>query len=320
MGMILTITLIIASASTSIAETPFLFPKSSTRISAFNETSGERPPLGEDRISFYDPNCQQETGIGLTSSGTFEGAIRITPTELAHYEGWCLTAARVLIGNDDGSEHQGNLKIYTQGSPTHPGTLLTSEPYTVSRGGWVRVNLSEPLMLDITKDIWISFEITHAAGEHPLIADEGPAIDGKSDWVANNGSWGELQTMDSAFDLTWIIEAIVARTGPSRTALQIETVSAGFFGVSTTIKNIGDSEAINTTIRVTVNGGFIVLINKNSITKIACLASGASVGSLVHVFGLGTVTITVKVEASNADLCIKSATGFVLGPFVLGMK
>jgi len=69
-----------------------------------------------------------------------------------------------------------------------------------------------------------------------------------------------------------------------------------------------------------VNGGFIVLINKNSITKIACLASGASVGSLVHVFGLGTVTITVKVEASNADLCIKSATGFVLGPFVLGMK
>jgi hypothetical protein len=308
------------SVFSATAGAPLLFPKRSTILSACNETSGQRSLIGEESISFYDPNCQQETGIGLTSGGTFEGAIRITPSELARYQGWNLIAAQVFISNDDGSEHRGNLKIYEQGSPIHPGILLSSEPYTITERGWVRVNLSEEIALNSTKDIWVSFEITHAAGEHPLIAVEGPATDGKSDWVANNGSWLELQSMDSTFDLTWIIEAIVARIGPSRTELQIETISGGFFGVRTTIENIGDSEAINTTVGITVNGGLLVFINKNSLTLTPGLAAGASVGSCVRVFGLGKIMITVKVEAVNADPRVKSATGFVLGPLVLGIK
>lgn len=179
----------------------------------------------------------------------------------------------------------------------------------------MHVNLSTPLALDIAKDLWVSFEITHAAGKHPLIADEGPALDGKSDWVGHNGSWDELQTMGSAFDLNWVIEAII-NTGPSQTQLQITTITGGLVGLRTKVKNTGDFEAVNTTMNITVKGGIFGLINKNSITQTPCIAVGATAGSSLRLFGLGKIIITIKVEASNAAPVAKTATGILLGPFV----
>lgn len=319
-GMVLAMSIFITYTSSSIAATPLFFPTKNIGISRLNETKSESPVLEEDYISYYDQNCQQETGIGLTNGGTFEGAIRITPTELTGYESWNLCAARVLIAHDDMTNLQGTLKIYAQGTPTQPGTLLASEHYIESGGGWVRVNLSKPISLDTTKDLWVSFEITHAAGQHPLIADEGPAHDGKGDWVGHNGSWTELQTVDSAFDLNWVIEAIITNTGSSQTELQITTISGSPYGLSMKVKNTGNFEAVNTTMNLTVKGGFFGLINKKSITQIPSIAVGAIAGSYLRLFGLGKIFISIKVETSNANSVVKTTTGILLGPFVFCSK
>ena len=94
-----------------------------------------------------------------------------------------------------------------------PGPLLSSEPYSAIGQGWVRIDLSTPVALDINKDMWISIEITHAADDYPFTMDAGPAVDGKGDWVCIEGEWFELQYYSSSFDFNIAIEAIISNDG-----------------------------------------------------------------------------------------------------------
>ncbi|MCK4652892.1 MAG: carboxypeptidase regulatory-like domain-containing protein [Candidatus Cloacimonetes bacterium] len=143
--------------------------------------------------------------VGLTYGGTFEGAIRLTPEELAPYDGWQLIS--VLFFHYESGTHSGQLKIYEAGTSSEPGQLITSEPYSVIGPVWLRTDLTTPVIIDATQDLWTSVEITHNAGEYPIGYDAGPAVDGKGDWVYD-GSWSELQ--DHGLDYNLNIRAIVA--------------------------------------------------------------------------------------------------------------
>jgi hypothetical protein len=146
--------------------------------------------------------------IGLTNGGTWEGAIRITPTELIEYDGYEITAVRWHHGQEPfpEPEHSGNIKVYDAGTATNPGSLITSEPFTVPSVGWFEIPLSNPVQIDIDKDVWVSIQVTHAPGETPLGVGPGPHIAGKSDWVYYAGSWGSLYDETSgALDYNWNI-------------------------------------------------------------------------------------------------------------------
>ena len=168
---------------------------------------GAQPkPTYEDTIH-YDGN--PIFGVGLTSGGTFEGAIRLTPTEIGPYDGWDLISLLFYYYIGD---YNGTVKIYGQGTPSSAGDLITSEPYSVlGTQIWWRVDLSSPVSIDASQDIWVSLTVPHAAGEYPLGMDAGPAVDGKGDWIYCYGEWTEMQ--DHGRDGNWNIRAIVAPPG-----------------------------------------------------------------------------------------------------------
>ncbi len=88
----------------------------------------------------------------------------------------------------------------------------------------------------------------------------------------------------------------------------------GFFGVKASITNIGNETAENLTWSVDLSG--FVFIGNHADGIIASLVSGATIDvGPPLVFGIGPSTISVAI--GNATV---NATGFVLGPFVLGIK
>ena len=169
------------------------------------EYNQEFPTLSREEATIhYDgPNSN---AIGLTAGGTWEAAIRLTPEELGPYNGWQLIS--VLFYHNDEVIHSGQLKIYGAGTLSEPGALITSEPYSVTEETWLRTDLTTPVTIDITQDLWTSVEITQAAGEHPIGCDEGPPVPGKGLFATDEGgNWFDLSLEGLPYN--WNIRAIV---------------------------------------------------------------------------------------------------------------
>jgi len=168
----------------------------------------ETPDYRQDDSLWYG-SLVYNNALGLTAGGTFEFAIRLTPTELGPFTGWTISGIKF-------HKYSGNLnnvvKVYDNGTATTPGGMITSEPYTSSAPDeWVTVMLSSPVTIPGTGDLWCSVEVTHAAGTFPASMDAGPAIDGKGDWIYFNNAWQEIQ--DLGFNNNWLIIAYLEQTG-----------------------------------------------------------------------------------------------------------
>jgi hypothetical protein len=320
-GILLLAAFLLLSTSPAMANTTHVFNTKNISDHSTKIFFGDTPkPLGENAIFFYTSDPAHD--IGLNSGGTFEAAIRITPIELAPYSGANLVAARIVYDGTGG--HSCKLKIYDKGTAVHPGALLASKEFTADAAGWIRIDLDTPIALNISNDIWISFEVTHAANEFPYATDDGPAVDKKGDFVMAGAQWIELQNAGATppLDYNWMIEAIVVTEGPSPTELEISSISVNDFTIlNATIKNKGQTEAINVVMSMDVSGGILHLINKTFPGSAASLASGASISLLSEkMFGLGKIAILVTAKADNADEVSKQASGFIVGPLVFGVK
>lgn len=193
----------------------FKFPISVSNNNISNYEDNDQQFLSNTEITIKFYNQVGLWAVGIDPPGIFEGAIRITSDELSLYEGWVLTAVRFYHNVVDGTSetHSGNIKIYDGGNSSNPGSLIVSEPYNATGTGWKRINIFNPIALNITKDIWVSVEITHDEDEYPISTDDGPAVDGKGDWSSFDGgaTWHELQEFD--LDYNWNIEAIISDIG-----------------------------------------------------------------------------------------------------------
>ncbi|MCH7760036.1 hypothetical protein IIA15_01325, partial [candidate division TA06 bacterium] len=158
----------------------------------------------EDTLSYDGPD--ETNAVGLTNAGTFEGAIRLTPTELGSYAGWEIVA--VIWYHWESGTHGDNVKIYDAGNDSTPGPVNFSQSITATGQGWFREDLTSPVAISGASDLWCSIEITQAVGgEFPLGIDAGPAIPFKGDMILFSGSWGELRNF--GLDFNWHIRAIV---------------------------------------------------------------------------------------------------------------
>jgi len=146
--------------------------------------------------------------IGLTAGGTYQAAMRITPTEQSAYSGYSIVA--VNWHHWEAGEHSGNIKVYAAGTASSPGAEIASIPYTVTGSGMKRIDLTSFIPLPITADIWVSVQITHTAGQYPIGIDSGPAVAGKGDWIEYGSGW---QTLSGAgFNSNWVIETVIDMT------------------------------------------------------------------------------------------------------------
>lgn len=101
--------------------------------------------------------------------------------------------------------------------------------------------------------------------------------------------------------------------------LEIESIAGGF-GVSALIQNVGDANATDVNWSITLDGGLIIL-GKEKTGTVASIAEGeqAAIQSSL-IFGIGKTTITVTAECAEGSSDEKTAEGFVLLFFVLGVQ
>jgi len=291
-------------------------PNFEVKISTISNSGGCRP-IGEEIISYFigDPAGR----VGLKDGGTYEAAIRITPEEWRLFEDASLKALNFVY--DEAGGHSCALKIYDQGTSSHPGSVIASKSFIADEAGWIRVDLDDMIEIDLTKDYWVSVEVTHLAGEYPIGTDDGPTVSGKGGWVMAGGNWIELsQAGDPPINSNWMFEAIVETSGTTSTELEI-IVPSGPMGVNTGIKNAGDNPAANVKYSLKITGGLLGLVNVTVNDTVNELAVGAEEKiSSGFFFGLGSIDINVTVSADNANEVSDVKSGFLLGFFVIGIK
>jgi hypothetical protein len=162
----------------------------------------------DSNITWFTYGGDNANSIGLTSGGTFEGAIRLSPTELAPYDGQQITTVKYCHGMLSGSGEpatDGFFKFYGPGTTTQPGALLHSEAFHTPQGNdWFTYTLTWPFIVNASQDLWFSIECDNTpAGAYPLGVDAGPAVDTKADWASLDGgaTWIELQIY--GLDYNW---------------------------------------------------------------------------------------------------------------------
>ena len=189
-----------------------------TKIQIISPTpnTGESTNNRDEHSLHFDDGTNQDA-IGLTSGGTFESAIRLTPTELGPFDGSPITKIRVHYGYPDGGSGaaiNGQVKIYDAGTDTHPGAVLSTEPFTTpTTYSWFNVTLTNLVFIDGSKDLWISTEWQDTqGGQYPAGVDDGPCVLGKGDWISFNGNWMELSTY--GYDMNWNLWAYIGYPPP----------------------------------------------------------------------------------------------------------
>ncbi len=266
----------------------------------------------QDTLTFCD--MTPYNAIGLQSGGTFEFAARFTPTELGPYAGWNIIA--IVFHHWDASALDNVVKVYDNGTPTQPGPLITQEPYTNSTPGWVRIDLTSPVPISGSGDLWCSIEVTHQAGEYPASVDGGPIVSGKGGWIYLGGSWSEISNY--GFDNNWCILAIVSDVVAQHDVSTISYDSPRVVPLNTTysplatVQNFGqNTETFNVTCLITP-GGYsstktVSNLNPLSTTQVTfdpfTFSSGIYDVTVFTQLGgdenPGNDTITATVEATN---------------------
>ena len=162
--------------------------------------------------------------LGLTSGGTFQYAIRLTPDELSDYAGDAISSIKRYHSWQTPFIMNGVVKIYEQGTSTTPGDLITEQAFSCYEADWHEIPLDEPVEISGDEDIWISIEVTHAAGQTPAAMDVSNNYPGKGDWIYLS-SWEEVSTY--GFYTDWLIRAGIYDHWTPRVYIQPGTQDIG---------------------------------------------------------------------------------------------
>ena len=113
-----------------------------------------------------------------------------------------------------------------------------------------------------------------------------------------------------------IIATLAEMSLQPRPVLEISSISGGV-GITTEVKNVGDVNASDVNVTISVTGGLFGRLDVSMTNGIDMLPPLVSLQSKAKLFRIGNIEIGVTAQASNANQVTKHATGFLLGPFVL---
>ncbi len=101
--------------------------------------------------------------------------------------------------------------------------------------------------------------------------------------------------------------------------LEIGAITGGF-GIKSSVKNTGEGAATNVVWTIALDGK-LVFLGKSSTGTIATLApAGEQAIKAGFILGFGKTNIVVSATCDEGVTAEATASGFVLGPFVLGVK
>ena len=271
-------------------------------------------------LHYYDGDTPDTFWGGYAPGTIWHAAIRFTPLELYEYSDWWLTSVRFFHGVGSFQpyeDHDVTVYVYDQGTIHEPGQILTSEYFVADTVGWITIPLTEPIRIDGTKDLWISFKTTQ--GEvcfNYFGIGSMPGEDRRSMWIYHFGEWKQLTDLNPGWSFDWFIGAFISEETSGTTELEISDIY-GLFGNNAIINNIGNNDATNIEWTITINGGFLNRISTIKSGIIENLESGSEgIISSDLLFGLGPINIEIAVEAENAEPVSKTSSRFICGPLI----
>ena len=256
--------------ATKVQPDPYNAIEAEARLAARMAADGTSPgiaslshskPGGASQIQSDEETIRYDDGInfdaiGLTSGGTFQVAAYFHASTMAQYAGMMLQKLEFYI-NDVPDTCK--IKIYGEGTSTSPGPLLYEQTVAPSGLSWNTFELYTSI--EITgEDLWLGYEVTHDAGEHPPGCDAGPAIAGFGDMIYFNGTWAPLSTL--GLDYNWNIAGFLVDDCCIYNDVGVHTFISPVSGpdlgeeiVTVRVKNYGSLTQTNIPVSYTLDGG-----------------------------------------------------------------
>jgi hypothetical protein len=161
----------------------------------------------EQTLSHVDDDISGAMG----GAQSFVIASRFTPADLSKYSGMFLTKMSFV---PRATTIDYILKVWKGGSDLNPGTEIYSQ--TVSAGDlniglvWNEVELSSPVPIDVTQEMWIGIAYENVMSYYPAGFDNGPiAKDGYSNLIYYDGNWTTLFQLNAEAVYNWCLGGIV---------------------------------------------------------------------------------------------------------------
>ena len=154
--------------------------------------------------------------IGLLTGDPIYWGNMFTPSQLADFDGYQLTKVKIW----DHTPYNGYLIIYQDNSTTGPADMVYVQQYSVAgTNDWTEIELETPVVLDVTKNLWITFNNTDGEFTIPAADDCG---DANSRWISEDGrEWDDASTVGMP-PFTWLIRGLISNDGVSVVELGAE--------------------------------------------------------------------------------------------------
>jgi hypothetical protein len=252
----------------------------------------------------------------------WKSAIRLTQDEMAIYKNWTLTKVNVAFSTEGGCPAVDiRIYIYDKGTNTHPGPIIVNDTtYTLDSTGVTTIPLVTEVNLSGHDELWVAvdwYQFFPWGGYAWMDTISGPHIQNKSDFFYG-GSWQQVHVSSPSFDGRWGIGAIIEGTGFAE--LSISDIE-GPMGITAKVSNIGGKPADNVEWSIGVTGGILKMVSKTATGIAPTLAVGTSTPiSLRPFIGLGKIAIIITAKAQNALEVSATKSGFLLGPFIVGIR
>jgi hypothetical protein len=135
--------------------------------------------------------------IGLTAGGSWDVGAKWDPSMIATLDGGSVTKIKIYPY----AAGTFILRVWNSDDGTN---LIYEEPVSVTVGDWNEFSLTTPPAIDVTKALWVGYNLTHSAGTYPAGYDPGPCMVGYG-LLGNLGTgWEDLNAY--GFDYNWDIE------------------------------------------------------------------------------------------------------------------
>lgn len=166
----------------------------------YNELQWYGPDgCGIDEWIHWDDLVNSGNSIGTGDTVEFDVAARWTPAQLVHYNYASIYSIAFFPAEPAATYH---VRVWAGAGPD---TMIVDQVVVAPLiGQWNYVSLTSPMLLDISKELWVGYYISTTTG-YPAGVDDGPAINGYGNMMYYDSTWSTLLEINPDLDFNWNI-------------------------------------------------------------------------------------------------------------------
>jgi hypothetical protein len=166
-------------------------------------------PASEGSWMHWDDG-ENTDAVGGENIEMFDAAIRFTPEDLQPYNGQFLTLVSAFFASTDAEFF---IRVWQGGNQNYAGNLVVEQIVdNPVANQWNNIELSNPVQIDASQELWIGYRVINANGAYPAGTDNGPAIPFKGDMILYGADWLSMSDY-FGWDINWNIQGFVVNNG-----------------------------------------------------------------------------------------------------------